>query len=338
MGKESEPQLRDNFIQRTVRNWLRRRSLNYEIIGSENLTGVNRVTGEEKTYNLKTLLDQGETATIVPNHPAYADFPTGAAIVAKEGLEEFMGTLVISKKYTNSPLIGPPIRLMAFGLGLRLESVNPHKYGGDKKNQKMNSKARKMVRQSQVGIAVMQGTHSPEMQAARWGSACWWEGKSYFVPVAFRGTDRQYPGSIFNLPYYLRNGRKEHKATIIIGEPVRVSYLERVAEVYSQGDPDPNALKRNRVDFPTQLIVNLHNEYVQQRGLEDDPEETKYTKGYYEIRLRELTEHPVSISIRNLKRMGEIGHRQQQEIQEGTVVEKKRVIPKPVFRPSPGWI
>src|SRR3989338_9245366 len=148
MSKEGEQPFRGNFIQRR----LQRADLNYEVIGLENLTGVNRVTGEEKAYNLKALLDQGETATALPNHPAYADFPTGAAIVGKEGLEEFMGTLVISKKYTNSPLIGPPIRVMAFGLGLRLESVNPHKYGGDKKNQKMNSKAQNRVKKNKVGI------------------------------------------------------------------------------------------------------------------------------------------------------------------------------------------
>ena len=333
MSKEGEQPFRGNFIQRR----LQRADLNYEVIGLENLTGVNKVTGEEKAYNLKALLDQGETATVVPNHPSYADFPTGAAIVAKEGLEEFMGTLVVSKKYTNNPLIGPPIRVMAFGLGLRLESVNPHKYGGDKKNLKMNLKARKKVQESQVGIAVMEGGHSPEMQSARWGSVCWWEGKSYFVPVAFRGTDKQWSGSLFNLPYYLRKGRKEHKATLIIGEPVRVSYLERVAEVYAQGDPDPNALKRNRVDFPMLLIANLHNEYVRQRDLEDDPEETKYTKGYYEIRLRELVEHPVSVSIRELARMGEVVPKQQ-EVQEETVAEKKRVVPKPAFQPNLGWI
>ena len=150
MGKEGEQQFRGNFIQRQIKKLLQRADLNYEVIGVENLTGVNRVTGEEKAYNLKALLDQGETATALPNHPAYADFPTGAAIVAKEGLEEFMGTLVISKKYTNSPLIGPPIRVMAFGLGLRLESVNPHKYGGDKKNQKMNSKAQNRVKKNKV--------------------------------------------------------------------------------------------------------------------------------------------------------------------------------------------
>ena len=336
MGKEGEQQFRGNFIQRQIKKLLQRADLNYEVIGAENLTGVNRVTGEEKAYNLKALLDQGETATALPNHPAYADFPTGAAIVAKEGLEEFMGTLVISKKYTNSPLIGPPIRVMAFGLGLRLESVNPHKYGGDKKNQKMNSKAQNRVKKNKVGISVLQGSHSPEMQSARWGSVRWWEGKSYLVPIAFRGTDRQYPGSIFNLPYYLRKGRKEHKATIIIGEPVRVSYLERVAEVYAQGDPDPNALKRNRVDFPMLLIANLHNEYMHQRGLEDNPEETKYTQGYYEIRLQELAQHPISVNLRDLWRPGNSAPKQQPEVQEKIETEEKRVAPRPVFRLNPG--
>ncbi|MBI2012439.1 hypothetical protein HYS90_00750 [Candidatus Curtissbacteria bacterium] len=338
MGKETEARFRGNFIQRTVRNWLRRRSLSYEVIGIENLTGINKETGEQKPHNLKALLDQGETATILPSHPSRADFPTNAAIVAKEEeLQDFMGTLVMSNRYTNNPLLGLPIRAIAYSLDLRVESVNPHKYGGDKKKSKMNTKAKERVRQSQVGIAVMQGTHSVEMQSARWGSVCWWEDKSYIVPVAFRGTDLQWSGSLFTLPYYLMKGKTEHKATLLIGEPVRVSYLERVAEVYSQGDPDPNALTRNRVDFPTQLIVNLHNEYVHQRGLEDDPEETKYTKGYYEIRLRELAEHPVSVGIRELARMGEVVPKQQ-EVQEEKAAEKERVVPKPVFRPSPGWI
>ena len=331
MSKEGEQPFRGNFIQRR----LQRADLNYEVIGLENLTGVNKVTGEEKAYNLKALLDQGETATVVPNHPSYADFPTGAAIVAKEGLEEFMGTLVVSKKYTNNPLIGPPIRVMAFGLGLRLESVNPHKYGGDKKNLKMNLKARKKVQESQVGIAVMEGGHSPEMQSARWGSVCWWEGKSYFVPVGFRGTDKQWPRGLKNIFYYYFKGRKEHKATLIIGEPVPVSHMERVAEVYAQGDPQ--VLKTQRVDFPVLLIANLHNEYVRQHGLEDDPEETKYTKEYYETRLKELSDHPVSVSLRELARMGEIVPKQQ-EVQEETASEKKKVVPRPVFRPSPGWI
>jgi len=338
MGKEGEPQSRGNFLQRSVRNWLRRRSLSYEVIGIENLTGINKETGEQKPHNLKTLLDQGETATILPSHPSRADFPTNAAIVAKEEeLQDFMGTLVMSNRYTNNPLLGLPIRAIAYSLDLRVESVNPHKYGGDKKKSKMNTKAKERIRQSQVGIAVMQGTHSVEMQSARWGSVCWWEEKSYIVPVAFRGTDMQWSGSLLTLPRYLRKGKTEHKATLIIGEPVRVSYVERVAEVYSQDDPDPNALKRNRVDFPMLLIVNLHNEYVRQRGLEDDPEETKYTKGYYETRLKELSDHPVSVSLRELARMGEVVPKQQ-GVQEEKATEKKRVAPKPFLRPSPGWI
>src|SRR3989344_7744882 len=105
MGKEGEQQFRGNFIQRQIKKLLQRADVNYEVIGVENLTGINRVTGEEKAYNLKALLDQGETATAVPNHPSYADFPTGAAIVAKEGLEEFMGALVASKRKTKKPFI-----------------------------------------------------------------------------------------------------------------------------------------------------------------------------------------------------------------------------------------
>jgi len=338
MAKECEPQLRGNFLQRKIRNWLRRRPLNYEIVGIENLTGINKETGEQKPHNLKALLDQGETATILPNHPARADFPTYAAVVAKEEeLQEFMGTLVISDRYSNNPILGLPIRAIAYGLDLRVESVNPHKYGGDKKKSKMNSKAQERVRQSQVGIAVMQGTHSVEMQSARWGSVRWWEGKSYLVPVAFRGTEMQWSGSLFALPSYIRKGKTEHKATLIIGEPVSVSYLEKVAEIYSQDDPDPKALEKNRVDFPTQLIVNLHNEYVCQRGLEDDPEETKYTKGYYETRLKELSNHPVSVSLRELARMGEVVPRQK-EVQKETATEKKRVTRKQAFRPNLGWI
>ncbi|GEM_PF-6197801 len=335
MSKEGEPQSRGNFLQRSVRNWLRRRSLNYEVIGIENLTGINKLTGEQKPHNLKALLDQGETATILPNHPSRADFPTNAAIVAKEEeLQDFMGTLVISNRYTNNPILGLPIRAIAYGLDLRVESVNPHRYGGDKKKSKMNSKARERVSQSQVGIAVMQGTHSTEMQSARWGSVCWWEEKSYIVPVAFRGTDMQWSGRLSTLPRYLRKGKTEHKATLIIGEPVRVSSIERVAEVYSQDDPDPNALKRNRVDFPTQLIVNLHNEYVRERGLKDDPEETKYTKGYYDDFSRQLAEHPVTLSLNNLSNLGEVVVKQEEHVPEP--VEEKNIRPLLRLRFEPG--
>lgn len=341
MGKESEPQQRGNWLQKRIRNWLSRRSLNYEIIGVENLTGIYPQTGENKPYNLKELLAQGETATVLPNHPGRADFPTFAAVVAKEEeLQPFMGTLVMSNRYTNSLIMGPIVRVIAYGLGLDIESVNPHKYGGDKKNLKMNIKAREKVRQSQVGIAVMQGTHSAEMQSARWGSVCWWEEKSYIDPVAFRGTDIQWSGSLLTIPYYWRKGKTEHKATVIIGEPVRVSYLERVAEVYAQGDPepDPNALRRYRVDFPNLLIANLHREYVRERGLEDNPEETKYTKGYYDDLSQKLSEHPVSVSLRELRRLGEYTVNVQQKPQQEGVREDKRVAPKPAFRLRPGMI
>ena len=336
MGKEGEQHFGGNFIQRTIKHFLRKAKLNYEIVGVENLTGINPETGEEKPYNLKALLDQGETATAVPNHPAYADFPTGAAIVAKEGLEEFMGALVASKRYTNSPLIGPPFRVIAYALDIELQSVNPHKYGGDKENQKMNAKAEKKVRTSRVGIAVLEGGHSPEMQSARWGSVRWWEGKSYIVPVAFRGTENQWPGGIFKLLYYLRKGRKEHKATLIIGEPVPVSYMERVAEVYAQGDPDPNALRRFRVDFPNLLIANLHKEHVRSRGLEENPEETKYTKGYYDDLSQRLSEHPVSVSLQELRNLGEVRSRQTEQPQEA--VEDRNIKPKPILRFKPGTI
>src|SRR3989344_2318603 len=139
----------------------------------------------------------------------------------------------------------------------------------------------------------------------------------------------QWSGSLFALPSYIRKGKTEHKATLIIGEPVSVSYLEKVAEIYSQDDPDPKALEKNRVDFPTQLIVNLHNEYVCQRGLEDDPEETKYTKGYYETRLKELSNHPVSVSLRELARMGKLSPDRKKYKKKQQLKRKESLVNKP---------
>lgn len=336
MNKEVEAQPRGNWVQKRIRNWLSRRSVNYEIFGIENLTGVNPETGAEKTRNLRSLLSQGETAIILPNHPSYGDFPTYASVVSKEqDLQEFMGTLVISEKYTNNPILGAPIRALSYGLDLRVESVNPHKYGGDKKKSGMNSKAQEHVRQSQVGIAVMQGTHSVEMQPARWGSVRWWEGKTYLVPVAFRGTDKQWQGGLSGFFRYIKRGKAEQKATLIIGEPVSVSNMEKVAEVYSEGDPDPKALEKNRVDFPTQLIVDLHNEYVRSRSLEDDPEETKYTKGYYEERSKYLADHPITLNLNTLSNLGEVVVKQEDE-KAPEPFEERSIKPLPRLRFEPG--
>ena len=180
----------------------------------------------------------------------------------------------------------------------------------------------------------MQGTHSVEMQPARWGSVRWWEGKTYLVPVAFRGTDKQWQGGLSGFFRYIKRGKAEHKATLIIGEPVSVSNMEKVAEVYSEGDPDPKALEKNRVDFPTQLIVDLHNEYVRSRSLEDDPEETKYTKGYYEERSKQLTEHPVTLNLNTLSNLGEVVVKQEQPVAEPAEEKKSFAWPRLRFEPG----
>lgn len=333
MGKESEPrQFRSRLIQRFLSRRLKEANVNYEVVGVENL---NRV---------RELLENGASITAELNHPAYADLPTGAAIVLKEGLDDLMprSRVAIADRYVNNPLLAIPVRGLCWVIGLKTLAVKSHRFGGDKKNPKMNAEALRKIREDAPGtiaIATPEGTHTGgEMKAARWGAARWWEGRDYLEPVALRKTEAQWRGGLLGFVRYIRKGRKEERATVIFGEPVLVENMERVAEVYTQGDPDPKALRRNRVDFPTLLIVNLHNEYVRQRGLEDNPEETKYTKGYYETRLQELAEHPVSVTMRQLARMADARPKQHPEAQEEKTAEKKRATPKPFRQSSLGWI
>ncbi|MBI2594175.1 hypothetical protein HYW39_00595, partial [Candidatus Curtissbacteria bacterium] len=127
MGKETEARFRGNFIQRGITKVLEKADINYQAIGTENLN------------KFRDLLDQGESAGAILNHPAYSDYPTGAAIVVKEGLNDVTARsqLLMSDKYANSILLRVPVRTLGKLIGLDIVALRSHRFGGDKGNQKM---------------------------------------------------------------------------------------------------------------------------------------------------------------------------------------------------------
>jgi len=146
-----------------------------------------------------------------------------------------------------------------------------------------------------------------KMQKARWGASDYWHGENdstdnrWFVPAAIQGTEDQLPkGSGFKgvLRFLFKGGRKI-PARFIFGEPVRVDYVDKMAECYSDGNPDK--LKSLRVDlvmlFVTRLqLKNGGKKYVSEEDLK---------------LIEELKNHPLS---QVLNRLGYSGSPENQSV------------------------
>lgn len=309
------------FRQRRITKFLRDVALNYEALGSENL---NRV---------RQLLDEGKIVGAILDHKSYADFGSGSAVVVKEGLEDLVGRarVVMATKYKDKLLIKLFVNAVAGAMGLKIQWVVSHTMDNDKREQAMNSEAIENIQNEEDGrvdIVTPEGTRSKDgkMQPARWGAANFWHGagERYILPIAMEGSENQWPRGVGGTIYYFRKGRKEHQIKVIFGEPVPVDYLDKVAEAYAQGNPEK--LISLRVDIPMLLIANLHKTCG----------DSKYTEGYYQDLSEELFLHPVSVSLRDLRNLGEIKLSPQKEEPQESVTEEKKISSWPVLRFDPG--
>lgn len=273
MLKETEK--KGNFFS-APKELLKRTPLNYEFIGGENIEKV------------RELLVQGAIIVAILDHKSFADLVSGAIITVKEGFDDLVkkANIIIKINYLNK---FPSKQLLK---NFNFRPVVPHTMPNYPNRDEINNEAKRWAQDLSEGsilITAPEGTRVKDgkMISARYGASEFWHGRGerWILPVAIEGTEKQWPRGFFGpIKYFL--GGFRIKARIIIGEPVSVTNLDKVAEIYAGGQ-DNEDFTRLKTDLAMLLIANLH-------------QDSKYKGTYYVNLKKDLDLHEVSQGLKNL--------------------------------------
>lgn len=273
MSKEAAP--KGNFFS-TPKELLRRFPLNYEYVGGENM---------DKT---RELLAQGITIVAILDHKSFADIVSGSMITVREGFDDLVKEANIILKITYSTKF-PSKQLMK---NFKYRPVVPHTMPDYPNRDEINAEAKKFAQELPGGsilVITPEGTRVKEgsMTAGRYGASEYWHGtgERWILPIAIEGTEKQWPRGAFGIFKYFGGGFRR-KASVIIGEPVPVTNIDKIAEVYAGGS-DNEEYTRLKTDLAMLLIANLHQ----------DP---KYKGDYYVSLQKDLDSREISQNLRNL--------------------------------------
>ncbi len=251
------------------RELLRRAPLNYEFLGGENI---------DKS---RERLAQGETMVAIVDHKSFADLISGAVVTVKEGFDDLVKDANIIAKITYVERF-PSKQLLR---GFKVRPVVPHTMPDYPNRDKINAEAKRWAQELPEGsILVMapEGTRAKKgsMTAGRYGASEYWHGNGErsILPVAFEGTEKQWPRGALGFFKYFSGGFRI-KVRVIVGQPTSVVDVDEAAEVYA-GGRDNEEFTRLKTDLAMLLIARLHQ----------DP---KYIGTYYlqleeDLRTREI--------------------------------------------------
>ena len=253
-----------------IERWfLNKLSVDYELVNNEHIEEV------------RNLLQQGKRVNALLDHRSLADLASGAAIAFKEKFGDLISDAVfmVALKYLDRH----HTNLLLMGVNT-IPMVSPG-MDNDPRQTRVNRAGLKAVKNLKDGtlfIVPPEGTRSKsgKMEKGRREITTFFQKDHYILPIAFEGTEEQWPQGIQGgIKYWVGNGRNK-KAKVIFGKPFAV---EKMDQLVNHLAPDHRKLDRKQlsVDMTMRAIAILHLTQGNK----------KYVEGsYYEKFMRDLAD------------------------------------------------